>query len=152
MFSIVWEGMIAPIHSNSITGDVTLTIWNFFMFLTPQQRTWNECKYMWGGYSVFSRWTSLSAALVHVKLRVTNRREKCDASLPCFKIPESQQSSWTETKSMEYRFVPECNHIKESHTCHFVFCHICSTTVCWNPKWFAAMSTWRNDFSSIIKA
>ena len=141
MFSIVCEGMIAPIHSNSITGDVTLTIWNFFMFRTPQQRTWNDCTYMWGGYSVFSRWTSLSAALVHVKLTVTNRKENCDASLPSCKISESQQSFWTETKSMDYRFVSECDHIEEKGTCHVVFCHICSTTVCWNPKQFASMST-----------
>ena len=37
--SITGDEIIVPMHSNSIEGDVTLDSWNFFMFLTPQQRT-----------------------------------------------------------------------------------------------------------------
>lgn len=29
-----------PAHSNSMLGDVTLESWNFFMFLTPQHKTY----------------------------------------------------------------------------------------------------------------
>ena len=64
------------------------------------------------------------------------------------KISRSQQFFLTETaiciverrkKSMGYRFVPECNHAQESHTCQFFlffFCYTCRTTVCWGPEIF----------------
>ena len=38
-------------------------------------------------------------------------------------------------KSLGYcRFVPEWNHVQESHTCQFFFCHICRTMVCWDAE------------------
>ena len=54
------------------------------------------------------------------------------------KISGSQLSFLIETaicvverwkKSMDYCFVPECNHAHESHACQclHVFCHICKT-------------------------
>ena len=30
------------------------------------------------------------------------------------------------------------------------FCLICRTTICWDPEFFATMTTWRNDFSSLF--
>ena len=39
VFLIMEEWMVWPPHSNSILGDETFANWNFFMFLTPQQRT-----------------------------------------------------------------------------------------------------------------
>ena len=39
VFSRTGDSITEPMHSNSIEGDVTLVNWNFFMFLTPQQRT-----------------------------------------------------------------------------------------------------------------
>ena len=48
------------------------------------------------------------------------------------KISGSQQSFLTEMaiciverwkKSMGHRFVPECNHAQESHSCHGINCH-----------------------------
>ena len=61
------------------------------------------------------------------------------------KISGSLQSFLTETttciveqwkKSSGYRFVPECNHAKESHTCQFFrfSYHIWRTTVCTDPE------------------
>ena len=39
VFLIMDDWMVLPPHSNSILGDETFANWNFFMFLTPQQRT-----------------------------------------------------------------------------------------------------------------
>ena len=30
------------------------------------------------------------------------------------------------------------------------FCLICRTTICWDPEFFATMTTWRNDFCSLF--
>lgn len=40
VFLIMDDWMVLPPHSNSILGDETFANWNFFMFLTPQQRTY----------------------------------------------------------------------------------------------------------------
>ena len=51
-------------------------------------------------------------------------------------------------KSMGYRFVPECNHAPEIHTCQFFvfFCYISRTgTVCWDPE---MLLPWQRDVTT----
>ena len=77
------------------------------------------------------------------------------------KISGSQKSFLTESaifiveqqkESMGYRFVPECNHTQESHTCQlFRFFFLPYLKDHWLLRsWnFAAMATWRNDFRDL---
>ena len=71
------------------------------------------------------------------------------------KISRSQQFFLTETaiciverwkKSMGYRFVPECNHAQESHTCHFFSAILAGQRFVEDPK-FSPTATSRNDYS-----
>ena len=80
------------------------------------------------------------------------------STMSCYygsKISGSQQSFLTETAisiverwkiSMDYCFVPECNHAKESHESQFFrflfVCHICRTSVCWDPE---TLLPWQRD-------
>ena len=72
------------------------------------------------------------------------------------KTSGSQESFLTRTticiverckKSSGYRFVLECNHAKESHTCQFFrfSCHIWKTTVCRDPE---ILLPWQRDVTT----
>lgn len=59
---------------------------------------------------------------------------------------------WNE--DMGYRFVPECNHAQESHTCHFFFFVSFFMPYLQKHRFlrsrnFASMATWRKDFFPI---
>ena len=55
--------------------------------------------------------------------------------------------------SMGYCFVPQCHHAQERlHTCHFLlvfffFCHICRTSVCWDP---GILLPWQRDVTTSL--
>lgn len=53
---------------------------------------------------------------------------------------------------LKYRFVPKCNHAKESLTCQFLrffffLCHIWRIMVCWDPEIFIP---WQRDVISFL--
>ena len=82
--------------------------------------------------------------------RPTERRSvtSCDVTLPSF-LTEAAICivvRWSKV----WPIVPECNHVQESRTCHF--CHFLQDDVLLSSKNnFAAIATWRNDFSSLFK-
>ena len=77
--------------------------------------------------------------------------EKCGATFP------REQNSWISTifldrkqlkRSTGYRFVSESNHAQENHTCQFCLfclCHICRTTVSWDPD---ILLPWQRDVTT----
>ena len=94
--------------------------------------------------------------LVHIMKLSQELGENVTSSYHGSKISGSQQSFLRKTvtciverqrKSMGYRFVPECNHAPETHTCQFFrfffFCYISRTgTVCWDPE---MLLPWQRD-------
>ena len=76
------------------------------------------------------------------------------------KIFECHRSILTDTanngRKVRPTVFPECNYVRESHTCLFFrfFTPVISsrTTVTWNPEFSATMAAWRNDVSSLFRS
>ena len=102
--------------------------------------------------------TNCSLSAVSTTKWLSYDRIERRSTMSCYygsKIFGSQQSFLTETviciverckKNMDYCFVPECNHAKESHESQFFrfffVRHICRTTVCWDPE---TLLPWQRD-------
>ena len=60
-----------------------------------------------------------------------------------FALSNDGRKKWATVCVLEY------NHAQESHTCHFYrfFCHICRTTVCWDPQ---ILRSWQRDVTTFL--
>ena len=109
--------------------------------------------------NVLGAFSSLPTTIIYEEmLKFSIERRSVTSRLHSGKLSGTQKSFLTEMaiciverwkKSMGYCFVPECNHVRESHASQFFrfFLQYFQDRGLLRSRNFATMATWRNDFS-----